>query len=126
MTFQEVEDLLRSTPTAYGELPPEAKDAIVAEFPPGQFFTDTQRAILKDWWLAVSQVDVDDINAALGPNTQVSALEDAGQLYLSSDLITDSVNPGQTYHAAAAIITAMVLVNIPGGITPPPPPPDPV
>lgn len=120
MTLTEVGDALRATPTAWRDIPDAYRAVAEAALLPDPAFVEDQRYWFARWWLACTQSDVDAINAALPANVQVSALEWEGGLYLGSDLLTDSMQPGQMYYPAQATIQALVCTYF----DPPPAPAD--
>lgn len=116
MTFTEFTESLRLAPTAWVDMSQEQKDTFNQAFPPGVYFGDVQRAWVGEWWLACDQTNIDLINAALATkNTQVWPLDILGSLFIGSDLLTDSQNPGQTYNDAFEIIKTLVLTEFVGG-----------
>lgn len=118
MTLTEVGDALRAAPTAWRNIPAEYKAVAEQALLPNPAFIDDQRYWFARWWLACTQADVDAINAALPAGVQVAPLEWAGALYLGSDLLTDSMQPGQMYYPAQATIQSLVCTYI----DPPPAP----
>lgn len=119
MTLTEVGDALRATPTRWSDIPESYRAVAEEALLPNPAFVEEQRYWLDRWWLACTQADVDAINAVLPQGVQVSPIEHAGSLYLGSDLLTDSMQPGQTYYAAQAIVQGLVCTYI----DPPPQPP---
>ncbi|GAB3773763.1 hypothetical protein GCM10028796_46790 [Ramlibacter monticola] len=114
MTMEEVEAILLASPTAWGDLPLEAQDAMV------EFFVlpwnDPQRTWVRNWWLSCTPGDVDSINSFLPPGTMVEAVVVGPQeQYLGSDLVMDSLDPGATYFDAGPVLQSLVYVNLPGG-----------
>ena len=119
MTLTEIGDLLRATPMAWRDIPSEHRAVVEAALMPSPAFVDGQRFWFERWWLGCTQQDVDAINALLPASTRVSALSFNGQLLLGSDLLTDSMAPGQTYYAAQAVIQGLICTYFADPPTPP-------
>lgn len=60
-------------------------------------FSDEQRYWLRRWFLKVTEPQVNEINSILPSTTRAAPLEYEGQLYLSSDLLSDSTNFGAVH-----------------------------
>lgn len=117
MTLTEVGDMLRATPMPWRDIPPEDRavvEALLLPQPGG--FVDGQRHWFARWWLACTQADVDAINAVLPDAVRVAAVDVGGAMYLGSDLLTDSMQPGQMYYSAQGIIQGLTCVNFADGL----------
>jgi hypothetical protein len=122
MTLIEVGDELRTTPMAWVDMTPEMQQTINEAFV--EPFTDETRAWIAEWWMACTQEQVDEMNAALAQdNCAVGAANHQGNLFLGCDLMSDAQEEGDTFHAAWPIIETLVLTNIPGGPKPAEPAP---
>lgn len=55
-------------------------------------FTEEEREYWQLCWMAVTQQQVDDINALMPPNHRVEPREKDGTLYINADLLSDSVS----------------------------------
>jgi hypothetical protein len=90
------------------DIPADYRAVAEAALLPNPAFVEEQRFWFARWWLACTQADVDAINAVLPESVQVAPIEIEGSLYLGSDLLTDSMQPGQTYYAAQAIVQGLI------------------
>lgn len=60
------------------------------------------------WLGPVTQQKVDEINAVLSPDPQVWPYTDTqGSMFLGSDLLTDCMNPGDSYYKAKDLLVAL-------------------
>lgn len=117
MTLTDIGDALRANPCAWRDIPAEQRAVVEASLlPQANGFVDDQRYWFARWWLACTQDDVDAINAALPEGVRVAPVEVDGSLYLGSDLLTDSMQPGQMYYPAQQIVQGLVCVNFPDGL----------
>lgn len=116
MTLTEVGDALRATPMRWQDIPADYRTVAEQALLPDPAFADDQRYWFARWWLACTQADVAAINALLPADTQVAAVNVAGQLYLGSDLLTDSLQPGQMYYPAQAVIQGLVCTYFDAGL----------
>jgi hypothetical protein len=114
MTITELGDMLRANPCAWRDIPVEMQALARAALVPakGHAFSQQQRDWLNLWWLACTQEQLDAINAALPDGTRAQARAVDGVLYLHGSLLTDSLDAGSTYHAAAEILHALVCTYI--------------
>jgi hypothetical protein len=114
MTITELGDMLRANPCAWRDIPADMQSLVRAALvpPAGQAFTQQQRAWLDLWWLACTQEQLDAINSALPAGTRAQARAVDGVLYLHGSLLTDSLDAGSTYHAAAPVLHALVCTYI--------------
>lgn len=117
MTLTEIGDALRASPCAWRDIPASYRAVVEASLlPQAEGFVDDQRYWFARWWLACAQEDVDAINAALPTEVRVAPVAVDGSLYLGSDLLTDSMQPGQMYYPAQEIIQGLTCTNFADGL----------
>lgn len=108
MSLATVAAVLQASPKSFDELTtPQQADARASMAPGLQGFDSTQRTWFGSWWLSVNSGQVTSINALLPAKTRVAPLTHNAQTYLSIDLLTDSIDAGNTYHAARTVIRAL-------------------
>lgn len=113
MTLAAVATFLRASPKAWVDLTANQKDtARNVLLPKITGFDGEQRAWFKDWWMACTQAQVDTMNALLPANVRVAPKDISGSLYLNIDIITDVLNPGDTYYPARMTLRSLVFTNI--------------
>lgn len=114
MTLAQVATFLQATPSAWNDLTAGQKqNARDSMLPKINGFDGEQRAWFQNWWLGpCTQAQVNAINAALPPRTRVAPVTIAAQLYLNIDLLTDVINPSDTYYPARSTVATLVCRNL--------------
>ena len=106
-----LKSLLDTAPLPWVQLTPGQRILLRETLRPSGEFTPEQRALLQDRYLPISPTQLDQAQALLLPSlTQVSARADAdGALWLPADLLTDCMEPTDTYHAIAGILATLPI-----------------
>ena len=116
MTPQQLElkELLDSQPTAWAEFTKEQRDLLSEILRPDGPFTDEQRELLRDRWLPTTSEQLAQARDLLPPKVGVARkVHVDGGLWLSAYLLTDCIQPTDTYHAIAPILTTLPITLVP-------------
>jgi len=102
---------LLDTPLSWVQLTPAQRSLLRETLRPSGEFTPEQRDLLQDRYLPITPEQLAQAQALLLPSrTQVSARADAdGALWLPADLLTDCMEPTDTYHAIAGILATLPI-----------------
>jgi hypothetical protein len=88
---------LVENPTPWRDLPSELKDLFLLLMPEPTF-SAAQSYWIRFWWLPVDEQIVDALNALAPPNNVLMGRADVnGDLWLSCDLLTDSIGNGRLF-----------------------------
>ena len=96
----QIGDFLRNNPLSFNELSAlniEDVNYILSYLTPNGPFNDEQRYWLRRWFLSVTPELVNQLNSLLPSNTRISPIEYKGQLYISSDLLSDEKTFGTVH-----------------------------
>lgn len=114
MTFSELAVLLNASPKSYNDLTAQQKLDVRDLLAPLSGFNAPQKAWFGDWWMACTQVQVDNMNAALPVGVRIKAVSYLGLLYINIDVVTDCMGATDTYFGARPILRTLICTNIPG------------
>lgn len=104
ITFAQAQNALQN-PLAFSGLTAQQQADVVTLLKNGvQGFSAPQRAFFANCWFTPTQAQIDAMNALLPPQTRLSARPIGGVLYLCSDILTDCMTVGSTYHAVLPIL----------------------
>lgn len=113
MTLAAVAALLLASPKSWDALNASQKQLIRDNLlPKATGFDGPQRDWFRDWWLAATPAQVTAINAALPARTRVAPVTINSVLYLNIDILTDVIDPGNTYYPARATVAQLVCTNV--------------
>lgn len=88
-----VGDFLRANPHSWDGLTPEQQATLKTGLMPDGPFLPVQRELLSRWWLPVDEADLEALNAACPPDTQLTGrAQTGGQLYVCADLLSDALD----------------------------------
>jgi len=106
---------LKENPQPYAALSPEARALMREQLRPNGPFTEQQRAWLGDFYLLVLPEQLAAMRAVLLPqNRDLSPREAvAGQLVLGAHLLTDCMEPTDTWHSIASTLAQLPIVFAP-------------
>lgn len=113
MTLAAVATFLKASPKSWDDLTTNQKQtARDVLLPKIQGFDGEQKAWFKNWWLACTPAQVTSINALLPAKTRVASITHNSSTYLSIDLLTDTIDAGNTYFPARSVIRTLVCTFI--------------
>lgn len=81
---------------------------------PENSFTSDQRELLKDWYLLISPEQLLEANDTLQPlGLAIGSRQTIdGQTVTNADLLTDCIQPTDTYHSIAHILATLKLIKL--------------
>lgn len=108
-------ELLAPGAYAWATLDTAQQQLLSATLRPAGSFTDEQRSLLADWYLIISPEQLAAANATLAPLRMAIASRTTtdGRTTINADLLTDCVQPGDTYRAIASTLAQLKLIRLP-------------
>lgn len=117
----ELKTLLDAQPIAWVNFAPDQRSLLRETLRPDGPFTEAQRELLRDRWLPVTETQLAEARSLLPQRTGIHAIADIdGDLWLSADLLTDCMEPSDTYAAIAPILAVLPITLLDGDRFPQP------
>lgn len=113
--------LLDTNPISWVNFTSTQRDLLRETLRPDGPFTDAQRELLRDRWLPVTETQLAKARSLLPERVSIHAIADIdGDLWLSADLLTDCMEPTDTYSAIAPILATLPITLLDGDRWPAP------
>jgi hypothetical protein len=112
MTLTELGDFIRANPCAWKDLNEAQRVVATQALLPQAGFDDSQRHLLRRWWLLATPEQIAGMNAILPDKTKITPIFYNNVNYVCGDLLTDALNNGDTYGSVLSILEQLVAYYI--------------